>query len=652
MQNSPVLDKKEPLMLAQETIVTDFITEYDLYLLREGKHLQMYNKIGAHLSQDADGTQGVHFCVWAPNAQSVAIIGDFNGWNTQSHFMHNFKGSGYWVGFVPHLKTGETYKYYIQSSATFYEVEKADPMGFYAEERPCTGSKVWDLDAYQWNDKEWMSYRGAKSSTESPVSIYECHLGSWMKIPEDGNRWLTYVEMADKLVEYVRSMNYTHVELMPIAEHPYDLSWGYQTVGYFAPTSRFGNPDEFKYLVDKFHQNGIGVLVDWVPAHFPKDLHGLDFFDGTHLYEHSDARKREHKDWGTDIFNYGRWEVRNFLISNALFWLDKYHIDGLRVDAVASMLYLDYSREEGEWEPNIYGGRENLDAIYFLRDLNDAVHHCFPDALMFAEESTSWGGVTKPTSEGGLGFDYKWDMGWMHDTLEYFSKDPIHRKYHQNGITFRGLYMFSENFCLPLSHDEVVHGKQAILSKMPGDMWQQFANARALYAYQWAQPGKKLLFMGCDIGQWSEWNAQESIDWHLTQWESHTGIQHLIRDLNALYRNEPALHQRDTDAEGFYMIDCQDSENSVMAFMRRGHFEADDVVVICNFTPTTQHNYRVGVPYAGQYVELLNTDNDIYGGSGQLNTGEIWTQDVGFHGHAQSLNLTLPPLGVTFLKRA
>jgi len=635
----------------QTMTTTDFITDYDLYLLREGKHLQMYNKMGAHYTEDAKGNPGVHFCLWAPNAKFVSVIGDFNGWNRESHPMENLKGSGYWAAFIPWIENETSYKFYIQSGTTHYEVEKSDPMGFFAEARPCTASKTWDINSYTWNDKEWMSYRNATPSSERAISIYECHLGSWMRIPEEGNRWLSYTELADRLVNYVKSMNFTHVEFMPISEHPYDLSWGYQAVGYFAPTSRFGSPDEFKFLVDKMHQNNIGVLVDWVPAHFPKDLHGLDFFDGTHLYEHSDWRKREHKDWGTNIFNYGRWEVKNFLISNALFWLDKYHIDGLRVDAVASMLYLDYSRKEGEWEPNIYGGRENLEAIDFLRDLNDAVHHYFPDALTFAEESTSWGGVTKPTSEGGLGFDYKWDMGWMHDSLEYFQKDPIHRSHHQSVITFRGLYMFSEKFCLPLSHDEVVHGKKSILSKMPGDMWQQFANARALYAYQWAQPGKKLLFMGCEIGQWHEWNCEQSVDWHLKQWESHEGLQTLISDLNALYSSEPALHDRDTRSDGYYMIDCQDSQNSVMAFGRRGNSHQDDVIVVCNFTPTTHYNYRVGVPYAGQYTELMNTDASEYGGSGQLNSQLLNTEQSGFHGQDQSIQLTLPPLGITFLKK-
>lgn len=626
------------------------LTSFDLYLLREGKHLQLYNKLGAHFGTNEAGVQGVHFAVWAPNAQYVSVIGDFNGWNRQATPLHNEELSGYWIGFVPALTEGASYKYYLQSAATMHEVEKSDPIGFFAEHRPATASKVWDLDKYQWNDAEWMEYRSNINNKEKPISIYEVHLGSWMRVPEEGNRWLTYREMAEKLVSYVRGRGFTHVELLPIAEHPYDLSWGYQTVGYFAPTSRFGNPEDFKFLVDTFHQNGIGVLVDWVPAHFPKDMHGLDFFDGTHLYEHDDWRKREHKDWGTNIFNYGRWEVQNFLISNALFWLDKYHIDGLRVDAVASMLYLDYSRKEGEWEPNQYGGRENIEAIYFLRNLNDAIHHYFPDTLTFAEESTSWGGVSKPTSEGGLGFDFKWDMGWMHDTLQYMERDPIHRKYHQQEMTFRGLYMFSESFCLPLSHDEVVHGKGSLLSKMPGDLWQKFANLRALLGYMWAQPGKKLLFNGCELGQWDEWNAQQSVDWHLLEHNSHRGILNLTKALNHLYKNEPALHQQDCDGSGFQWIDCQDHQNSVISFLRRGHNWDDTVIVVCNFTPTTQFDYLVGVPSAGQYVELLNTDATEFWGSGQTNGTPLQAFEMPYQGQPYCVRMTIPPLGLSFLK--
>lgn len=626
------------------------LTGFDLHLLRQGKHLKMYDKLGAHFGTNEQGEKGVYFAVWAPNAQFVSVIGDFNYWNRQETPLQNFEGSGYWTGFVPHLTQGTAYKYYIQSAATHHEVEKSDPMGFYAELRPATASKVWDLDTYQWNDSEWMEYRSNINNKEKAISIYEVHLGSWMRVPEDGNRWLTYQEMADKLVGYVREKGFTHVELLPMTEHPYDLSWGYQTVGYFAPTSRFGNPDDFKCLVDKCHQNGIGVLVDWVPAHFPKDMHGLDFFDGTHLYEHDDARKREHKDWGTNIFNYGRWEVQNFLVSNALFWLDKYHIDGLRVDAVASMLYLDYSRKDGEWEPNEYGGRENIEAIHFLRNLNDTVHHYFPDTLTFAEESTSWGGVSKPTSEGGLGFDFKWDMGWMHDTLQYMERDPIHRKYHQHEMTFRGLYMFSENFCLPLSHDEVVHGKGSLLSKLPGDLWQKFANLRALLGYMWAQPGKKLLFMGCELGQWGEWNATESVDWHLLEHASHQGITALVKGLNQLYKNEPALHQKDNDGSGFNWIDCQDHQNSIISFLRRGHNANDQVVVVCNFTPMTQFDYLVGVPTLGLYKELLNTDDSAFWGSGQTNGNLLQAFEMPYQGQPYCVRMTVPPLGLSFIK--
>ncbi|MFM7389100.1 MAG: 1,4-alpha-glucan branching protein GlgB [Vampirovibrionales bacterium] len=630
---------------------TSFITDFDIYLLNEGRHLQLYNKLGTHLHTLADGRQGVHFAVWAPNAQFVSVMGDFNNWNKTNCPLENIQGSGFWGGFIEGIGEGASYKYTIQSGATFHEVEKADPVGFFAELRPNTASRVWNQDNYQWQDQEWMAYRSAMNGKDKPISMYEVHLGSWMKNLEEGGRWLTYRELADKLVSYVKEMGYTHVELMPIAEHPFDLSWGYQTVGYFAPTSRFGNPDEFKYLVDQFHLHGIGVIIDWVPAHFPKDMHGLDFFDGTHLYEHDDWRKREHKDWGTNIFNYGRWEVRNFLMSNALFWLDKYHIDGLRVDAVASMLYLDYSRKKGEWEPNQYGGRENIDAIYFLRDLNDSIHHYFPDCITFAEESTAWGGVTKPTFEGGLGFDYKWDMGWMHDTLHYLSHDPIHRKYHQNEITFRGLYMFSESYTLPLSHDEVVHGKQSLLGKLPGDLWQKFANLRTLLAYQWAQPGKKLMFMGGDIAQWNEWNCLSSVDWHLLEHDSHAGMKRLMQALNHLYRTQPAMHQKDCDSSGYYLIDCTDADNSVLSFMRRGYTPDDDVIVVANFTPQTHVDYMVGVPQLGDYVELLNTDDTQFGGSGQTNHQPLTAFEMHYQGQPSAVRLTLPPLGVVFLKR-
>lgn len=654
LEPKPVAQQTHPVMETQPTMmatVSPQLTDLDLHLLKEGRHYRLYDKLGAHLAVE-NGVAGVRFTVWAPNAQQVTVIGDFNGWNKQSHVMDNVQLSGYWSLFVPGLKAGEAYKYNIQSAATFYEVEKADPVGFYAEMRPCTGSRVWDVNAYQWHDGQWMSERKHQHRYDKPISIYEVHLGSWKRVPEEESRWLTYRELAEQLPAYVKELGYTHVELLPVSEHPFDGSWGYQTVGYYAVTSRFGTPDDFKFLVDTLHQHGIGVILDWVPGHFPKDLHGLDFFDGTHLYDHDDWRKREHKEWGTNAFNYGRWEVSNFLIANALFWLDKYHIDGLRVDAVASMLYLDYSREDGEWAPNEYGGRENIEAINFLRRFNEEVYANFPDVLTFAEESTAWGGVSKPTFDNGLGFGYKWDMGWMHDTLSFMARDPIYRRYHQNEMTFRGLYMFSENYTLPLSHDEVVHGKGALLSKMPGDMWQQFANLRALLAYMTAQPGKKLLFMGGEFGQWNEWNAYGSLDWHLLQHGSHQGIKALVSALNHLYRSEPALHQKDCDPSGFYMIDCNDSANNIMSFARRGyHDEQDEIIVVCNFTPTPHYGYGVGVPRPGRYVELLNTDDKRFDGSGMTNPHPIDSIPGEVQRQSQYIPLNLSPLGVSFLKR-
>lgn len=626
------------------------LTGYDLHLLGQGKHNHFWKKLGAHLTQQ-DGQKGVQFVVWAPNAKQVSVVGDFNGWNVMTHLMEPVGGSGLWQTFVPGLTQGTLYKYNICSAATFYEVQKSDPVGFAAEMRPSTASMVWDLNQYIWQDETWLAQREDRQSMASPISIYEVHLGSWMRVPEDNNRWLSYGELADKLTAYVKEMNYTHVELLPITEHPFDGSWGYQTVGYFAPTSRFGNPDEFRLLIDKLHQAGIGVILDWVPAHFPKDAHGLGFFDGTHLYEHDDWRQREHKDWGTNVFNYGRWEVKNFLIANALFWLKEYHIDGLRVDAVASMLYLDYSRKEGEWLPNCFGGRENLEAIAFMKELNEVLYAECPGILMFAEESTDFGKVSHPTYDGGLGFGYKWDMGWMHDTLSYFSKDPIYRQFHQNDLTFRGLYMFAEKFTLPLSHDEVVHGKGSILDKMPGDLWQKYANMRALYAYMTGQPGKKLHFMGNDIAQWEEWNATASVSWHLLQWPAHQGVQNLVKDLNRLYINEPALHQKDVDPSGYWMVACNDNQNSVMAFIRKGFNPDDDVLVVCNLTPTPQSHYRVGVPQAGYWQELLNTDAELYGGSGLGNLGGVQAHEMPWDNLPCHLELTLPPLAVVFFKR-
>jgi 1,4-alpha-glucan branching enzyme len=648
----PVVSTQPVLKESLETmpVITPQLSSFDIHLLKQGQHYRLYDKLGAHPTVE-NGVSGVRFSLWAPNAHYVSVMGSFNEWQRHDFPMEQVQASGFWSVFIPGVKNGASYKYYIQSAASMYEVEKADPVGFYAELRPSTGSRVWDMDGYQWQDQGWMAQRKHHNHVNAPISIYEVHLGSWMRVPEDNNRWMTYRELAHKLAEYAKDMNYTHVELMPVAEHPFDGSWGYQVTGYFAPTSRFGTPDDFKYFVDVLHQHGIGVIVDWVPAHFPKDRHGLDFFDGTNLYEHSDWRKREQLDWGTNLFNYSRWEVRNFLVANALFWLDKYHIDGLRVDAVASMLYLDYSKKDGEWVANEYGGRENIDAIHFLREFNEKVYGHFPDTMTFAEESTSFGGMTKPTEWGGLGFGFKWDMGWMHDTLKFMSMDSVYRKHHQNDITFRGLYMFSENFTLPLSHDEVVHGKQALLAKMPGDDWQKFANLRALLGYMFAQPGKKLLFMGCDIGQWSEWSEATSLDWHLLDWGNHRGIQHLVRELNRLYKEQPALHQKDCDPAGFYMIDCQDNERSIMSFARRTGNPAEDVIVVCNFTPAVQHGYYVGVPEPGTYVELLNTDDRQFDGSGQTNphpvqTGEQWVQNQPHY-----LSLTLPPLGVTILRR-
>ena len=546
------------------------LTEFDLHLFSEGNHFKLYDKLGAHLV-DCEGVTGVHFTVWAPSSERVSVIGDFNQWDGRRHPMRPRGATGLWELFIPGLAQGDLYKYEIKTRYKGYTAIKSDPFGFLSELRPKTASVVWDLDRYQWNDAEWMATRKEHQRFDAPISIYEVHLGSWQKVPDKdfGRRWLTYRELAEKLVPYVKEMGYTHIELMPITEHPFDGSWGYQTTGYFAPTSRHGNPDDFRYFMDAAHQAGLGVIVDWVPAHFPKDAHGLSFFDGTHLYEHADPRQAEHKDWHTLIYNYGRNEVRAFLLSNALFWLDKYHIDGLRLDAVASMLYLDYSREAGEWIPNKYGGRENLEAVSFLKRFNELVHEQFPDVLTFAEESTAWAMVSRPTYVGGLGFDLKWNMGWMHDMLEYFHEDPIHRKYHHNHLTFSLLYAFNENFILPFSHDEVVHGKGAMLAKMPGDYWQKFANLRALYGYMYGHPGKKLLFMGCEFGQWNEWNHDGQMDWILLDFESHRGLQQYVKDLNRIYVSEPALHEVDFSWEGFQWIDFHDVDNSIVSFIRR-----------------------------------------------------------------------------------
>jgi 1,4-alpha-glucan branching enzyme len=627
-----------------------FLTDFDLYLWGEGKHYRAYEKLGAHLTEQ-DGLAGTHFAVWAPNAREVSVIGDFNSWEPGAFYLHQRATSGIWEGFVPGVGQGALYKFAIESHHQGYRVVKADPYAFAAEMRPNTASRVWDLGGHAWGDADWMARRGRAHTVDAPIAIYEVHLGSWMRVPNEGNRWLSYRELADKLATYVHDLGYTHVELLPVSEHPLDMSWGYQTTGYFAPTSRFGTPQDFMFFVDALHRRGIGVILDWVPAHFPRDEFALGYFDGTHLYEHDDPRLGAHQDWGTFIFNYGRTEIGNFLISNALFWLDKYHIDGLRVDAVASMLYLDYSRKEGEWIPNRYGGRENIDAIDFLRRFNERVYGDYPDVLTLAEESTAWGGVSRPTYTGGLGFGYKWDMGWMHDTLHYLQHEPIHRKYHHNELTFRMLYAFTENYVLPLSHDEVVHGKGALLSRMPGNLEEKFANLRLLYGYMYSQPGKKLLFMGGELGQWDEWNSDSSIDWHLLEWPIHQGLQQLVRDLNAVYRREPALHERDCDPAGFEWIDANDYEHSIITFARNGRDPRDQIVVALNFTPVPRMNYHIGVSHGGRWDEILNSDADCYGGSGVGNCGGTDAAAIPWHGRPCVLNVTLPPLGVVMFKR-
>jgi 1,4-alpha-glucan branching enzyme len=628
------------------------LTDFDLHLIGEGTHYKNYEKLGAH-AIEAEGVRGVHFAVWAPNAKRVSVVGDFNHWDAKKHQMRMLGSSGIWEIFIPGLGEGELYKFEIISKRGDYKEQKADPFAFYFETRPKSAAIVYNIDdKHKWRDGEWMDARKNKNWFESPVSIFEVHLGSWMRLPEEGNRFLTYRELADRLIPYVKMLGFTHIELLPIAEHPLDASWGYQVIGYFAPTSRFGKPQDLMYFIDQCHQSGIGVIVDWVPAHFPKDGHGLGFFDGTCLYEHEDPRKGEHRDWGTKIFNYGRYEVKNFLISNALFWLDKYHIDGLRVDAVASMLYLDYSRERGEWIPNIYGGNENLEAIDFLKTFNEVVHKYHPGVLTIAEESTAWTGVSKPVYLGGLGFSMKWNMGWMHDTLEYFSKDPVYRKYHINKLTFSMIYAFTENFVLPFSHDEAVHGKRSMLDKMPGDMWQKFANLRALYGYMYGHPGKKLLFMGSEFGQWLEWDSDKSLDWHLLQYEPHNKLQRFIQDLNFLYRSEPAMNEVDFEWQGFEWIDFSDSDNSVLSFIRRAKDPDDFLIFVFNLTPIPRIHYRTGVPHGGYYRELLNSDSEIYGGSNLGNEGGAHAENIRCHGRPFSVNLILPPLSVLILKPA
>jgi len=623
------------------------LTFDDIYLFNEGSHFRLYSKLGAH-PMEVDGNHGVHFAVWAPNAVSVSVVGDFNSWTPNRHPLRPMDSSGVWEGFCSGLTTGCLYKYHIDSAHRRYQVDKSDPFAFHCETPPSTASVVWELD-YAWGDGDWMAGRGKRNALGSPVSIYELHIGSWRRVPEDRNRSLSYREIAPLLADYIHRTGFTHVEFLPLMEHPFFGSWGYQTTGYFAPSSRYGTPQDLMYLIDHLHQNGIGVILDWVPSHFPTDQHGLAFFDGTHLYEHADRRQGFHPDWSSYIFNYGRNEVRSFLISSALFWLDKYHADGLRVDAVASMLYLDYSRKRGEWVPNRLGGRENLDAISFLRRFNEEVYSAYPDVQTVAEESTAWPMVSRPTSLGGLGFGMKWDMGWMHDTLDFMGRDPIHRKYHHNELTFRALYGFTENFVLPLSHDEVVHGKGSLLSRMPGDEWQKFANLRALLGYMFSISGKKLLFMGGELAQWREWNHDSSIDWDLLQYERHRQVLDWVSRLNDVYRSVPALHELDCAPKGFEWISAADVEQSVIAFLRVSS-SGSVVLVVCNFTPVPRHDYKIGVPYGGSWRFLLNSDDHAFGGSGLFSPPEVDATRDSWHARPYSIVFTLPPLSTVVLQ--
>jgi 1,4-alpha-glucan branching enzyme len=624
--------------------------ELDIHLIREGTHLRLDEKLGAHPCRN-EGVEGVQFAVWAPNAERVSVVGDFNGWDGRCHSMRLRHDAGVWELFIPGLESGTLYKYEIMAHGGILLPLKADPCGEWAEVPPRTASRVCPPDTRPWVDQAWMEGRARRNERGAPISIYEVHLGSWRRVPEDGNRPLTYLELADQLVAYVVEMGFTHVELMPVHEHPFGGSWGYQPVGLFAPTARYGTPDEFRALIERLHQAGIGVIIDWVAGHFPSDPHGLHWFDGTHLYEHQDPRLGVHRDWNTLIYNYGRTEVLNYLCANALYWLEHFHVDGLRVDAVASMLYLDYSREAGEWLPNRFGGNENLEAIDFLRRMNQMVYGEHPGTMTIAEESTAWPMVSRPVHLGGLGFGFKWNMGWMHDTLSYFSKEPIHRRYHHDQLTFAQLYAYHENFVLPLSHDEVVHGKGSILGRMPGDDWQRFANLRSYYAFMWTQPGKKLLFMGGEFGQPSEWNVDASLEWHVLDNPLHDGVRRLVRDLNRLYRSEAALHQLDCDARGFAWIDCNDRDNSVLTWIRFATDPNDFVVVACNFTPVVRDHYRVGVPEPGFYHEILNSDSEWYGGGNIHNHGGVEAEDQRWHGHRWSLPLTLPPLSTVVFKR-
>ena len=633
-------------MIMSQPPIISLLNEDDLYLFNQGSHFRLYEKLGAHLI--AGENTGTYFAVWAPDAEQVFVMGDFNQWHRDSHALMPKGQSGIWEGFFPDMGKGALYKYRIVSRFNGYRVDKADPLSIFNEVPPKTASIVWDLD-YTWGDREWMAGRHQRNRLDKPMAIYEMHLGSWRRIEQEGNRSLSYRELAPQLADYLQKLDYTHVEFMPVMDHPFFGSWGYQITGFFAPSGNFGTPQDLMYLIDYLHQRGIGVILDWVPSHFPSDEHGPAFFDGTHLYEHADSRQGYHPEWNSFIFNYGRNEVRSFLISNALFWLDRYHADGLRVDAVASMLYLDYARKDGEWVPNKYGGRENIDAIDFLRRLNAAVYEHFPDTQTIAEESTDWPMVSRPTYVGGLGFGLKWDMGWMHDTLQYMCKEPVHRRYHQDKLTFRMLYAFHENFVLPLSHDEVVYGKGSLLGKMSGDDWQKFANLRALYGYMYAQPAKKLLFMGGEFGQWREWNHDGSLDCDLVDYPLHSGVQQWIRDLNRLYRSEPALHELDCEPAGFEWIDCGDAESSVVSLIRKGKSTANLVLMVCNFTPVPRQEYRIGAPHGGFWREALNSDATEYGGSGMGNRGGVDADPWPQHGRPFSLALTLPPLSVLFL---
>ena len=641
--------KKTSAAKASEQQVPEGVSrfsDYDINLFRQGEHFKLYEKLGAHI-MTVNGVEGTYFAVWAPNAERVSVIGDFNYWDKNAHPIHaRWDGSGIWEGFLPGVGKGTVYKYYILSREGHQEFEKADPFAFFCEVPPRTASVVWDLE-HSWKDARWMEDRKATAHTAKPMAVYEVHFGSWRRKVDEDNRSLSYTEMARELVAYVKDLGFTHVEFLPIMEHPFYGSWGYQLTGYYAPSSRYGTPQEFMELVTAFHKAGIGILLDWVPSHFPSDGHGLAYFDGTHLYEHADPRKGFHPDWKSYIFNYGRAEVRSVLISNALFWIEKYHIDGLRVDAVASMLYLDYSRKDGEWIPNEHGGNENLEAIYFLKRLNEVIYSEYPDAITIAEESTSWPGVSRPTYLGGLGFGQKWMMGWMHDALEFFKKEPVHRKHHQNAITFSIMYAFTENFMLPLSHDEVVHGKGSLISRMPGDEWQRFANLRLLYGFMYAHPGTQLLFMGAEFAQTGEWKHDYSLDWHLLEHAPHQGISNWIKDLNGFYKTAPALYEQAFSQDGFRWVDYSDNENSVIVFERQGLQQDQVLLVVCNFTPVVRNNYRVGVPARGVWREVINSDDVRYGGSGVGNRAELKTLPVGYHGKEFSISIDLPPLGIT-----